>query len=132
MPMPSPAAAEYVRAACNSGTIRQNTKALHAAAALHARTQQARGQAGAFWTDPACPHDRVGEACVCLAHARAYPATRTHRAEAGTRTCMSVLPRRLRPAALRARVWNHGTSAPGGREHDNPRKSSAPAGSRRR
>lgn len=65
---------------------------------------------------------------------RTYPGgrtTRTHRAEAGTRTCMSVLPRRLRPAALRARVWNHGTSAPGGREHDTPRKSSAPAGSRR-
>jgi hypothetical protein len=70
----------------------------------------------------------VGETCVCLANARARGRTartrsRRKRPERAHACCRP-------PAALRARVWHHGTDAPGGgRTHDAPRKSSAPAGS---
>ena len=95
--------AEYVRAACNSGTIRQNTKAPNAAAVLHARTRLCSRHAdrqGHSRRTPHVHHDRVGEACVCLAHARA----RTDHAHVPGRTDHAHAPRRGRNTHMHVSV----------------------------
>jgi hypothetical protein len=74
MPVPTPAAtqgpgggAEYVRVSCDSGTIRQNTwPCTVQEPCTHAALQQARRQAGPFWTDRDGPRrTRMHSDCAC-------------------------------------------------------------------
>jgi hypothetical protein len=65
---------------------------------------------------------------VCVPRQRPCPgADRAHASARSGRNAHTHVAGRLRPCAP---VWHHGTDAPGGgRTHDAPRKSSAPAGS---